>query len=1164
MLTLGLSVTLANSGAVTQQTVKLFNSILGIAAKAIDASNRLTEKSVNSLQRVFSDFFSFLKSNFLTILGAAGLGGFFSNIISNLDTVNKQIAKFTGEFQSKRLGEQIAQLSRSIQVEFGLAEESVDSFISTLNKIGIPPSLADIPALLDATAAAGLNARTQFDTLFSTIQSAVESGDLTALREQFKFRIDDNDLRMMLSQGSSIQERTLNAIKLLGQRYKGFFELTSNTFEAQFAKLQAISSEFFKSVNDTFAPILLDNFKQITNWFETNRQSIFQIGSAIGSFLSTVFGGFMKIAKTITSAFSNIFGNTEKVTKKIQTFIMTLNLVADFALTKINLFIKNFFANPLVKEALTFIKSSATGFVEGLVAGFDTINKLYTNFLKPAFTFLYDKLSPLLDTILTKIKEFFGFGKDDSLSKSLGQLFGNLTGYATSFALAIGTINLAFKSLGKIGTSALDLIKKPFTSIGSKLGIGIGNSPLDLFSTPSPINASFPGSSPSNPLYVRVVGGTISSNDIPGLDTFSSSKTGKTVSSSRLSGRYSLRKTPTRPPSFWSKFFGFGKSIGGRLFGAAGLAFMAPEIIEAFTKGGLADGLSQLFTGGTETGSALTEFFGGRQGSLTDNLLGLGTSTLSGAATGATLGSIIPGVGTAVGAGIGAILGTVAEGMKIFSKSNLFKDIGNNWNSLVSSMSESWSNFWKQDLIKISGENVGKVLANIVKLTKEGTKLIEQFGASIKDSFISGFNFVKDNFTKIPEIVSSGLSTITQFLSNPLDFIKNGISSSVSNISSSISNVVSNIGSSISSPISLASAPTLPTFGSKVANTLSNIGSSISTTVSNIGSTLSTAASSFVESVKRGFNNEFTLDQLKAILPKVGGAKAVAYLPILNKVLKEFDINTPARAAAFIAQLAHESGQFRFFEEIWGPTPTQKRYEPPSSLATALGNTEPGDGYKYRGRGPIQITGRANYRTYGRLLGIDLENNPDLAATPEVGFRLAGAFWKRRGLNELADKGDFREITRRINGGYNGLEDRQRYFANAKKVLEPEQITSLIQLAQVPSLASGGMASTPTLIKFGDAGPNNPEFIFNSPQLQKIIDYSIDQSLSFRERYLDEIRDYQPISNVSQTNSQTIVIKIENITINGSNLTTRQQAEQLLKEIEKIMYTRKVRLGIST
>ena len=154
--------------------------------------------------------------------------------------------------------------------------------------------------------------------------------------------------------------------------------------------------------------------------------------------------------------------------------------------------------------------------------------------------------------------------------------------------------------------------------------------------------------------------------------------------------------------------------------------------------------------------------------------------------------------------------------------------------------------------------------------------------------------------------------------------------------------------------------------------------------------------------------------------------------------MTEFAIEAPARMAAFLAQLAHESGQFRFMEEIWGPTPAQRRYEPASTLATTLGNSEAGDGRRFKGRGPIQITGRANYRRFGDLLGSDLVADPARAALPELAFRIAGLFWSKKGLNELADRATpdaFREITRRINGGFNGLEERQKFYAAARMVL---------------------------------------------------------------------------------------------------------------------------------
>jgi len=175
--------------------------------------------------------------------------------------------------------------------------------------------------------------------------------------------------------------------------------------------------------------------------------------------------------------------------------------------------------------------------------------------------------------------------------------------------------------------------------------------------------------------------------------------------------------------------------------------------------------------------------------------------------------------------------------------------------------------------------------------------------------------------------------------------------------------------------------------------------------------------------------------QLQQIMPTLSPAKREQYLPFLNAIMPMYGIDAPLREAAFLAQIAHESGELKFWEEIWGPTAAQKRYEPPSDLATRLGNTQPGDGKRYKGRGPIQITGRANYRKYGGLLGVDLEGNPDLAATTQIGLQVAGTFWQTNGLNELADIPDFTSITRRINGGLNGQASREKYYARAKQAL---------------------------------------------------------------------------------------------------------------------------------
>ena len=164
-------------------------------------------------------------------------------------------------------------------------------------------------------------------------------------------------------------------------------------------------------------------------------------------------------------------------------------------------------------------------------------------------------------------------------------------------------------------------------------------------------------------------------------------------------------------------------------------------------------------------------------------------------------------------------------------------------------------------------------------------------------------------------------------------------------------------------------------------------------------------------------------EQLRAIAPNLSADRAAALTPHLNRAMAEAGITTQRQQAAFIAQLAQESGGFRYFEELASGAAYEGRRD--------LGNTQPGDGRRFKGRGPIQLTGRANYRAAGRALGLDLENNPELVSRPDVGFRVAAWFWNSRGLNGIAESGDFREVTRRINGGYNGLAVRQQYYQRA-------------------------------------------------------------------------------------------------------------------------------------
>jgi putative chitinase len=169
-----------------------------------------------------------------------------------------------------------------------------------------------------------------------------------------------------------------------------------------------------------------------------------------------------------------------------------------------------------------------------------------------------------------------------------------------------------------------------------------------------------------------------------------------------------------------------------------------------------------------------------------------------------------------------------------------------------------------------------------------------------------------------------------------------------------------------------------------------------------------------------------TKEQLSLIYP-FAKARIDIFLPFLNKYAGEYQVNTKLRIAANIAQIGHESCQLRYTEEIASGAAYEGRKD--------LGNTLPGDGVKFKGRGLIQITGRSNYTLLSKDFGIDFINNPALLSSPEWAVRSAFWFWKVNNLNTLADISDFKGITRKINGGYNGLADREALYKKGLEVL---------------------------------------------------------------------------------------------------------------------------------
>lgn len=165
----------------------------------------------------------------------------------------------------------------------------------------------------------------------------------------------------------------------------------------------------------------------------------------------------------------------------------------------------------------------------------------------------------------------------------------------------------------------------------------------------------------------------------------------------------------------------------------------------------------------------------------------------------------------------------------------------------------------------------------------------------------------------------------------------------------------------------------------------------------------------------------------------VGCSQKMASIMVepLNITAERFDLGSPRVLAHFLAQVGHESGSFKWLREIWGPTKAQMGYEGRRDL----GNIHPGDGKRFMGRGLIQITGRSNYEDVSEALGFNFISKPASLESPLYASLSAGAFWHKRELNLLAVADKTIQITRRINGGTNGLADRQARLERLKKVM---------------------------------------------------------------------------------------------------------------------------------
>lgn len=171
-----------------------------------------------------------------------------------------------------------------------------------------------------------------------------------------------------------------------------------------------------------------------------------------------------------------------------------------------------------------------------------------------------------------------------------------------------------------------------------------------------------------------------------------------------------------------------------------------------------------------------------------------------------------------------------------------------------------------------------------------------------------------------------------------------------------------------------------------------------------------------------------TKDKLRIVLPLALDSRIDLYFEALKNGMTKYRITTPLQMAHFIAQLGHESASLLYSEEIASGAAYEGRRD--------LGNTKAGDGKRFKGRGLIQLTGRANYTAYSKATGIDYVAQPELLASdPKVAVDVSCWFWVDRGLPKLAEADDVKAVTRRINGGYNGLDDRIANLRRAKALL---------------------------------------------------------------------------------------------------------------------------------
>ena len=251
--------------------------------------------------------------------------------------------------------------------------------------------------------------------------------------------------------------------------------------------------------------------------------------------------------------------------------------------------------------------------------------------------------------------------------------------------------------------------------------------------------------------------------------------------------------------------------------------------------------------------------------------------------------------------------------------------------------------------------------------------------------------------------------------------------------------------------------------------------------------------------------NYITVDILKQISPRANFGIVTDLAHFLDTYFQKYEINTYLRVCHFLAQSALESDGFKTLQEYASGREYEGRKD--------LGNLNAGDGMRYKGRGIFQLTGRANYSSMSNKLGVDLVNHPELAATGEISIQTAMEYWKSHGLNTYADKDDVLTITKKINGGTNGLDGRKAYLVIAKNVIPKNLSYSSVSSSVSTNTTPVAEHMNIIMAKVGD----NSDYVQSLQEMLNKKGATLNADGAFGPKTKQAVIDFQTKNNITVT-----------------------------------------------